>query len=49
MKVPINKKLKEILQDPVARKQLQKSLVGEGDGTIAVNGKFYTLDKNAFY
>ena len=49
MKVPVSKKLKEILQDPAARNQLQKALVGEGDGTITVNGKSYTLDKNAFY
>jgi hypothetical protein len=49
MKVPVSKKLKEILQDPAARNQLQKALVGEGDGTITVNGKSYTLDKNIFY
>ncbi|MDW7641552.1 MAG: hypothetical protein SCG72_04015 [Nitrosarchaeum sp.] len=49
MKLPISKKLEEILRDPVASKQLRKALTGEGDGTITVNEKSYTLDKNAFY
>jgi len=45
MKLPISKKLKEILQDPVARKQLQKELAGEGDGEITVNGKTDKIKK----
>jgi len=49
MKLPPSKKLEEILRDPVASKQLQKALTGEGDGKITVNGKTYVLDKNSFY
>jgi hypothetical protein len=49
MKLPISKKLEEILRDPVASKQLRKALTGEGDGKITVNGKTYKLNKDAFY
>jgi hypothetical protein len=49
MKLPISKKLEEILRDPEASKQLRKALTGEGDGKITVNGKTYVLNKNVFY
>jgi hypothetical protein len=49
MKVHVTKKLKEMLRDPEAREQLRKALIGEGDGTITVNGKTYVLDKDSFY
>jgi hypothetical protein len=45
MKLPISKKLEEILRDPDARKQLQKELIGEGNGEITVNGKTYKIEK----
>ena len=49
MKVAITKKIEEILRDPVASRQLQKALTGEGDGKITVNGKTYELDKDCLY
>jgi hypothetical protein len=45
MKLPISKKLEEILRDPDASKQLRRALTGESDGTVTVNGKTYKIKK----